>query len=199
MRILFLIALLLPAGGLVWAGPVSLSLVGTSVPPATGDPVTLDLIISGLGSGGPPNVGSFDIFVQFDASILAPSGVTFGNFLGDPGLFEALTDFQIPHGDTIEVAEVSLLAGSALAALQPTAFTLATVTFSRTAPGLAGFTYRGGPIDDQDGVLIFGTKTEVPEPGNGLLPLAALGLMVLRQFRHRLPAGVRLRRVPKNG
>src|SRR5262245_9225206 len=55
--------------------------------------VSVDVVVSGLAAGGPPSVGSFDLDVTFDPTVLSPIGVTFGPLLGDPNLGEALATF----------------------------------------------------------------------------------------------------------
>jgi hypothetical protein len=52
----------------------------------------------------------------------------------------------------------------ALDARQSSSFTLATLTFQALASGTANFNYLGGPIDDGNATLIFGSKQVVPEP-----------------------------------
>ena len=98
------------------ATPFFLNLVPSSLTVVPAQPMTADIVISGLAPGGPPSVGAFDLDVSFASAILSPTGVTFGSFLGIPGL-EALTDFKFLPG-LVDLAEVSLLSPSALDALQ---------------------------------------------------------------------------------
>jgi len=139
-----------------------------------GQSVALDAVVSDLGTP----VGSFDIFIGYDQSLLTPVAVTFGPYLGSVGAFEALTSFQFSPG-IVEATEVSLLANADLESLQPSTVTLAELSFVAVRSGEADFIFRGGPIDDGDGNLIAGSKTPVPEPDCvGLLLLGVLGLAV---------------------
>lgn len=155
------------------ANAVSVQLVPSATTASVGDTILLDITISGLGAPGPEEVGSFDVFIGFDPSMFAPTGVSFGLLLGDPLLFEALTDSSAT-ANVVEAAEVSLLSVAELRALQPSSFTLATFSFEAIASGAVAFQNRGGPIDDGLGNLIAGTKTPLPEPSPISLILAAL-------------------------
>lgn len=149
--------------------------------------ISVNAAISGLGAGSPPSVGSFDIFLGYDASLLTPTGVVFGNLLGIPDV-EALTDVRFFTG-IVEFTEVSLLANANLDALQPSGFTLATVNFNALRNGSAAFQYLGGPVDDANGNLIFGTKT-IPEPATFMI--SALGLVLVASgHRYRSRSGAR--------
>jgi len=105
-----------------WA--VSVDLVPSSPTVSPGDAVDVDVVVSGLAVGGPPSVGSFDLDVSFDPTVLMPTGVTFGLLLGDPDLFEALVDATV-LASAVTIAEVSLLSPTELDALLPSTFTLA--------------------------------------------------------------------------
>ena len=73
---------------------VSLSLTPAANIAASGDSVTLNLKISGLGAN---TMGDFDVDIAYDSSRLSLTGFTLGSFLGDIALGEAL-DFS--GGDT---------------------------------------------------------------------------------------------------
>jgi hypothetical protein len=152
-----------------------------------GQTVNENVVISGLGL--PPEVGAFDMFIGFDSFLLTPTNVGFGPFLGDPTLFEALTAFSL-NASSVEAAEVSLLPTPDLDALQSNSFTLATISFDAPTSGTAEFSYLGGPIDDGNGVLIFGTKQVVPEP-QSIVFLATCLVALPWLVRYRRPAGKR--------
>lgn len=147
-----------------------------------GQTVSVDADISGIGAPGAQEVGSFDIFVQFDAALLSPAGITFGTELGDPNLFDALTASSF-GAKFVEAAEVSLLSNADLDLLQPSTFTLATLSFTALSSGTASFVFLGGPIDNGDGDLIAGTKTVAPEPCSGLLVAVAFAALVWKARR----------------
>ena len=166
------------------AGPITLSLNPSSPVVTAGDSLSLDVVIAGLYR--PPEVGSFDVFVGYDPALLSPIGVTFGPFLGDLLLFEALADFNLFFAPSIvEAAEVSLLSTADLNVLQPASFTLFTIDFLGIADGAAAFHYLGGPIDDGNGDLIFGTKTLIPEPGSLWLLGGGVCALAWRKLRSR--------------
>jgi hypothetical protein len=154
---------------------VFLSLTPTSATVTTGNIVDLDVSISGLGN--PPSVGTFDLSVGFDSTILSPTSVTFGPLLGDPSLLEALTAFDLSSPGIVEFAEVSLLSPSDLDALQSPSFSLATISFTAISEGSSPFFFAGNQIVDD----AFGNKLPVstPEPDTVLLlgvSLLALGI-----------------------
>ena len=157
---------------------VFLSLVPSSATVTTGNTVNVNVFISGVGD--PPSVGAFDLNVGFDPAILAPTGVTFGAFLGDPTLFEALTAFDFGTPGRVEFAEVSLLLPSELDALQRSGFLLAILSFSAIGNGTSPFFFAGNQIVDD----AFGNKLPIPEPATVFL--LGLGLIALRIIRRPL-------------
>lgn len=150
----------------------------------TGDSVSVTGIFSGLTN--PPSVGAFDIFLGFNSAIVAPTSIDFGPNLGDPSLFEAITATQMTSS-FVEAAEVSLLSNTDLDSLQTSSFILFTANFIAIANGEAVFSYLGGPIDDGNGNLLFGTKT-VPEPST--LALLGFGFMLSHARYRRKPVSI---------
>jgi len=147
---------------------VFLHLAPPSATVTTGDTVNVEVSIGGLGN--PPSVGAFDLSVGFDPAILSPTAVTFGPFLGDESLFEALTAFDFSVPGVVEFAEVSLLTPAELDALQSSGFSLATLSFVATGNGTTSFDFIGDRrIDDA-----FGNKLIVPEPATVFLVAVAL-------------------------
>ena len=121
------IALLLGASQ-ASAAPVTLRLlpaVQNAIPTQT---VNLALTISGLGEHTAPSLGGFDINFAFDSSILTFTGYTLSSSLGAVGT-EADDLSTGATGNTINLAEVSILSPSQLATLQPSEFTFATLSF----------------------------------------------------------------------
>jgi hypothetical protein len=95
----------------------------------TGDTFSLDLVVSDLGNFGPDSLGTFDISVGFEASVLSFVSYSLGDFLGDVDLSEAVDASAGDVGGAVNVAEVSLLSVVDLDALQPGEFILATLEF----------------------------------------------------------------------
>ena len=102
-------ALLALAAGSVQAVP-DLRLLPASQNASNGDPITLELVISGLDAGGPDSLGDFDIDISFDTAVLSLSGFSLTDALGDLGLGDAL-DISLGDlgGGLVNVANVSLL------------------------------------------------------------------------------------------
>ncbi len=169
------------------AGAVVLSLEPSSQNAAPGDSVSLDLVISGLGNGGPDSLGDFDIDIGFDTSALIFTSYSLGNSLGDLGAGEAVDFSGGDLGGTVNLAEVSLLFPFELDALQTDTFTLATLNFDvyMLDPGTSttvdistvwalgdGF---GLPLTvDAANSAVIRNAAGVPEPS--VLALVALGL-----------------------
>jgi hypothetical protein len=173
------------------SGAVLLSFVPSSATVTTGGTVNVDVRLSGLGNHSPPSVGSFDLFVGFNPTILSPTAVTFGPFLGDPLFFESLTSFDPSTTGIVEFAEVSLLLPSQLDALQPSSFSLATLSFSAIGNGTSPFILVGTQrVDDA-----FGDRLAIPESATALLfGLGLVALLILRSPMRKIRD--RLTRIP---
>lgn len=96
---------------------------------STGDSLSLDVVISGLGDTGPVSLGAFDISFGFDDAVLAFTGYILGSKLGDVGLAEAIDASTGSSGSVANVAEVSLLSAPDLDLLQSATFAVATLHF----------------------------------------------------------------------
>jgi hypothetical protein len=190
--------LLMIVGLLVLALSTSASAVILSFNPASqnavaGDTVSLDLVISDLGTD---LIGDFDLDIAFDTSALSFTGYSLGSGLGDLGLFEA-DDFSLGDlgGGLIGLTEVSYLSVLDLGLAQPGAsLTLATLDFYVDTLALGSSTtvsvdtiYAigdgvGDPLNDSalnDGVI--SNPRAVPEPS--VLALFSLGLIGFGVFR----------------
>jgi hypothetical protein len=159
--------------------------------PPTGSSFSLDLVITGLGNHAPPSLGAFDVVVAYDPGAVTFSGATFGGLLGTVPA-EALA-VVTPGAGSVEVAEVSLLSSTDLAALQPSSFTLARLNFVASVQVPSAITIQSALLADGDGLPIsidsLGgasiTPTDaVPEPGAALL--YAAGLLVVARSRAAL-------------
>ncbi len=150
----------------------------------TGDSISLDLVVSGLGSFGPDSLGAFDISVGFDPTRLSFTGYSLGDLLGDISLAEAIDTSAGDIGGAVSLTEVSLLSPAGLDALQPDSFVVATLDFdvinlapsivtdlSVLAGAILGDAF-GGPLSVTG--LGSASVTGIPAPGTVLL-LAAAG------------------------
>ncbi len=158
----------------------------------TGDSISFDLVISGLGNFGPASLGAFDISVGFDPGALSFNSYSLGNFLGNIALSQALNASSGNLGNAINVAEVSLLSALGLDTLQPGTFTLATLSFTVTNLAMGAVTQLSvlsGPVlADAFGAPLSATSaapasvTGVPVPGTAFLLIAALfGWLTLKR------------------
>jgi len=144
---------------------------------ASGDAVSLDLVVSGLGDVSSPALGDFDVEVGYDPLALSFTNYSLGLLLGDESLGEAI-DFSLgDQGFSVNLGEVSLLFPSELQALQPDNFVLARLDFnvlsllpgSSTALSLAvnaaGDEF-GQPlaVDGVHGAVIRNAVIATPEP-----------------------------------
>jgi hypothetical protein len=120
------------------SGDVALDLLPASQTVAVGEPVTVELVVSGLTQGGAPSVDYFDIDVSYGdpGNVLSFANLEFGPFLGDPSdPAETSVSFFDSPGQFVGMSENSLLQASALHALQPSEFPLATLTFTANSEG----------------------------------------------------------------
>jgi hypothetical protein len=177
----FFILLLIALAKANFASAILLEFSQASLEVTAGQTVNVDIWVSQLDhSPSPalsPTVGAFDLDIAFDSSLLNPTAVTFGSKLGDPLAFEALTDFNFTLG-LIDIAEVSLLATNILEATQPSAFLLASLSFTALADGVANLTFTETRVDDA-----YGIKHPVDEPSSLILFITTLTTVWLRRSR----------------
>ena len=190
---LFVVFLCLFSVGTVGAVSLTLETASTMVEPSNNFDVAL--VVSGLGNLGPDSVGDFDIDILYDQGTMAFVGYELGNLLGDVLAGEAIDWSWGDLGGSIDVAETSLLSDSELDALQPSSFTLATLTFHYLGPDPStisiddsdpDWTYKVGnafaaPLLVEVGDSL--TIKPVPEPTTILL--LCIGLTGLVGFRKR--------------
>lgn len=160
----------------------------------TGDSISLDLIVSGLGNFAPDSLGAFDITVGFDPTRLSFTDYSFGNLLGDIGLAEAVDTSAGDIGGAVSLTEVSLLPAASLDGLQPDAFVLATLDFDviNLAPSIVTqLSVLPGPtLSDALGMPLSVTGlgsasvTGIPVPGTlFLLAAAGFGWLTTRRLQ----------------
>jgi hypothetical protein len=152
----------------------------------TNTPVNVDLAISDLGDATAPSLGSFDLDITYDPTILALSGtngLSFGDQLDLFGL-GSLQSFDDSTPGTINLYEISLDLPGDLNSLQQSSFTLATLTFDTLLEGMTSLSVAVNALGDAYGdplttevsaAELSVINTEVPEPTS--LLLLAIGLV----------------------
>jgi hypothetical protein len=126
--------------------------------------------------------------LTYDPAVVMPREVSFGSFLGDAALLEVL-DF-VDLGAPVALAQLSLLSDAALAARQPSAFTLANVSFELLAasPSSIGLEALPGGVIGAEGRLLEpslggASVRPVPEPAAALVFTAGVLLVAWRARR----------------
>jgi hypothetical protein len=189
LRIVMLLVPMLFAVNLNAAVILSMSPSSTTAMP--GDVVVLDLMISGLTSGTADSLGDFDLDIFYDSAALSVASFSLTGLLGDIGLGEALDfgSFDDTVG-TIALALGSLLSVFDLDVLQPSSFSLATISFTvdaladgaSTEVGISAVYALGDAFGDP--LALMGTSSAVisngipvSEPGS-LAMMFALSIML---------------------
>ncbi len=127
---------LILCGGLTSAAQLSLA------PPTgliqVGETISVDLRVSDLGNFASPSLGAFAAKVLYAQSVLHLESWAYGDLLGNLSDSNE-TDWDTDDGTAgaIGLDEFSWLSDDLLDAMQPGAFTLATLVFRGVAPGTA--------------------------------------------------------------
>jgi hypothetical protein len=182
------------------ANALTLDFVPSSWSTTLGTPVDIELRISGLGAGGAPSLGAYDITLAFDPTILGFKSFTFGDkTLGDQldwnGTGTA-AGFDGSVAGSLNVFEVSFALAADLDTLQASQFSLGTMSFDTLNAGTSSLGIGSYLLGDAVGNVlladVLGTAsitvkrpgTTVPDPFNSaqLLALCLLGLRVWTRF-----------------
>lgn len=182
----------LGTGAVQTAGATTITVSPSTQTIAIGSPFSVDLYISGLGSGGPPSLGTFDLSLGFDSAILAFASASFGSQLDILGL--GSLQFATPGSGTVNLFELSLDSIDDLNNLQLDSFALATLTFDTVGIGTSALTLNLNALGDAEAQSLSATlqngfatvqdgASPVPEP-HYLVPLGCFLLTVT--FRRRI-------------
>ncbi|MDH3317563.1 MAG: cohesin domain-containing protein [Gammaproteobacteria bacterium] len=142
------------------------------------------ITISGLGDLAAPSLGTFDLDLSFDPSILSFSSATFGNQLDLFGF--GSINAATPGVGSVNLFELSLDLPSVLDSFQQGSFTLATIIFDTLAVGTSSLTISNLILGDALGNRLVagvsgGSMNVVPLPGalvlfgSGIAALAGWG------------------------
>ena len=157
------------------AHAVSLDLLPASSSVNLGDPVQVELRISGLGEGTAPALGGYDFLLAFNPAVLG-----FGDFtFGDPVLgnqldlmgFGTVSGLDSGTAGQLSAFEISLDLASDLDALQAGEFALGTIQFNAMGTGASGLRFTSTLFSDATGnplaVELGSGLVRVPEPVPG--------------------------------
>ena len=171
---------------------IAIDFVPTQQSVGLGEPVVVDIVVSGLGDFAAPSLSAFDLDVIFDPGVLAVEGVGFGAFLGEARLGEAISSFEVVAPGILDLFELSLLTGTDLNARQPSVFTLAIVTFRAVGKGARPLEMRIDGLADELARPLIATEGSaiVLVTAPSALVILASGLVGwLALYRSRLPGG----------
>jgi len=145
-----------------------------------GGTLSVDVIASGLLDGGAPSIGTYDLSLAYDSSLLSLAGVTFGSGLDVRG-FGSLQDWSASAPGLANVFELSFDSIDDLTQLQPDRFRLFTLTFQADAIGATALTLLINALGDAAGNALTpdianasATVTAVPLPAVEWLLLSGL-------------------------
>ena len=167
--------------GSLSANAVSLDLLPASSSVNLGEPVQVELRISGLGEGTAPSLGAYDFLLAFNPVVLGFGGFTFGNpLLGnqlDLTGFGTVSGFDSGTPGQLNLFEISLDLANDLDALQAASFALGTISFNTIGYGTSALLFTSAVWSDARGnplaVQLGSSSIQVPEPVSGGLMVAA--------------------------
>jgi hypothetical protein len=155
---------------------------GAQLPVTTGEQVSVDLNIVGLGASTTPSLGVYDLNLTFDPTLLSFANVNWGNGL-DLFQFGDVRNVNASAG-LLNVSELSLDSATDLDALQPASFLLASLQFIGVGTGTSNIALSINALGDANGeplsadiVYGSGSVSNVPEPSTGILLFICGGTM----------------------
>lgn len=153
-----------------------------------GDSLAVDIVATNLQG---EIVSAYDLDIVYDSLVLAATGVTFADGLGDSLFFEVIEAFDVTMPGLVDLAQVSLLPDDTLLAMQGgNEVFLATIVFEALGPGISpldfvfdafndvkSFDAAILPVTGMPGAVTVEAPVAVPEPPTLLMLLAGLALL----------------------
>ena len=170
------------------------------VEPSDSESVSADLDISTLDFNTIPALGTFDLVVSFDDSVLDFNSVTFGNELNPSNSILGTTSEIFTPPNSLRLLEISGELPSDLVSSQADRFVLATVSLDAVGLGTSDLVLSDVTLGDENGnpltanldsgsvtVEPGSTTTPVPESSNtvSLLALGIGGLLLISHQKKR--------------
>ena len=170
------------------AATVSLVPESTSIDGALGASVDVAIVVDDLAFLNNPSLSTYDITVDFDASILAYDSIAFGDPINGAQLdlgFGSFTD-STPGAGSISLLELSFAQPFQLDTQQLGTFTLATLTFTTAGYGTAALDVANAVLGDSLGDalpvdIVNANISVVPVPAALWLFLTALASLGWRR------------------
>lgn len=179
------------------AHATTISLSPVSQTSSLGSTVQVDLDISGVNNGATPSLAAWDVSISADPTILSFNSATFGTNLDVLGLGDIQSVTSAANGTT-ELYEISLDSAADLSSLQAQDFTLATLYFNTSGPGITPLDISIDSLADANGnaleagvtsaTITVAQPAAVPEPSTLALLLPALAALMWLGNRHRRAA-----------
>ena len=161
-----------------------IELTSPGQPVITGSSFNVGASISGLGNFMPNSLSSFDLNINYDASLISFNSVAFGDQL-DLLELGSITSFDAASQGVINLFELSLDSPADLDTLQPGAFPLATLSFNAVGIGTSPLGITVNALGDAIGAPLTAslqnTSVSVIVPESSTMPyaLVCIGLIAI--------------------
>lgn len=187
------------------ARSTTIEVIPSSQSVIVGSTTTADLFVSGLGDGTAPSLGTFDLDISYDSSILNFNNATFGTQLDIFGLGNV--QFVTSGVGTINLFELSFDFANDLDILQASSFLMATLSFDALVSGSSILSVTLNALGDsagnqlQAGLVAGNIDVQsvgvVPEPSSlPLIWIGMLGVIAATRLSRKPPLQFHRKRLP---